>query len=213
MAGTRRGKIHGVGTNDADYLVKVMETIKGLDGKQKKVTVWSCPFYNRWSDMIRRCYSEKYQMHQPTYKECTVCEEWKSFSKFKLWMEQQDWQEKELDKDLLCPGNKVYSPEACVFISSRVNTFMTERAAARGEWPIGVYWRSDREKFQAQCSNPFSGKYEYLGLYTLPELAHSAWLAKKAEHAHALAAVETDARVADSLTDRYINYHKSTLGE
>jgi len=36
-------------------------------------------------------------------------------------MERQDWEGKHLDKDILIPGNKIYSPDRCIFVSSLIN--------------------------------------------------------------------------------------------
>ena len=74
----------------------------------------------------------------PTYKGCSVSEEWLRFSNFKRWMEKQDWDGKQLDKDILFEGNKVYSAETCVFVTSVVNSFTSDSGAKRGEWLIGV---------------------------------------------------------------------------
>ena len=87
--------------------------------------------------MLDRAYSDKYKQRQPTYRDVTVCEEWHSFMRFRAWMVEQDWEGKELDKDILFQGNKVYSPDTCVFVDKAVNLFLTDCAASRGEWPLG----------------------------------------------------------------------------
>ena len=153
--------------------------------------------------MLNRCYSIKTQKRQPTYKGCSVSEEWKTFSNFREWMVVQDFEGKQLDKDILFERNKVYSPEACVFVTKAVNMFTTDSGASRGEWLIGVYWHKPTEKFISQCSNPFTKKQEYLGLFTCEQEAHEAWLKRKLELAHELSAIQTDSRVAEALIDRY----------
>lgn len=198
--------VYGVGINDADYVVKVWETIGYVNGKQKQKLIWECPYYRVWGSMIQRCYSAKYQEKQPTYKGCTVSDEWLTFSVFKSWMENQDFEGKQLDKDLLFEGNKIYSAETCIFVSSVVNTFMIELGATRGEWPIGVCWNKKVEKFMAQCRNPFTKKGECLGLFTCPNEAHKTWLKRKLELAHLLASEQSDPRVAKALIERYTNY-------
>ena len=97
----------GVGVNDSDYVAEKRETIGYIDGKQKRKQVWICPCYRAWRDMLKRCYSTKFQERQPTYRGCTVLKEWHTFSNFKSWMETQEfgrgWS---LIRTLLFVGNK-----------------------------------------------------------------------------------------------------------
>lgn len=193
----------GVGVNDADHFVKKFETLGYVDGKQKRRQVWECPYYRAWKGMLQRCYSAKSLERYPTYSGCTVSEEWLTFSNFKNWMVAQDWEGKQLDKDLLFEGNKIYSAETCIFVTGVVNSFTIDHGSKRGEWLIGVCWHKPAEKFLAQCNNPFTKKLENLGLFTCEQQAHEAWLKRKLELAHELAAIQTDQRVAKALIDRY----------
>lgn len=195
--------VHGVGINDADYVTDIRETISYVDGKYKQKRVRMCPFYRTWVSMLWRCYSSKCHAKHPTYVGCSVVPEWHRFSTFKMWMGQQPWQHNQLDKDILCPGNKIYGPNTCVFVSRQVNNFVVEKTATRGEWPIGVCWHKPGKKFLATCHNPHTKKQEHLGLFTCPKEAHQAWLKRKRELAHQLAALQTDPRVAKALIDRY----------
>jgi len=203
--------VFGVGINDADYVVTVKETIGYADGKQKQKLVWVCPYYRVWHNMLQRCYSSKYQEKYPTYKGCSVSEEWLTFSNFKSWMECQVWEGMQLDKDILFDGNKVYSAEACVFVTNRVNSFTIGCSASRGEWLIGVYLDKGAGKFKSMCSNPFTKKREHLGYFTCEKGAHKAWLKRKLELAHLLAAEQTDERVAKALIERYTNMGDSSI--
>jgi hypothetical protein len=108
-----RSLVHGIGINDADYNV-----VKTKNHKH----VWMCPFYIRWKQMLRRCYASEWHKRYPTYIGCSVCPEWLYFSKFRLWMQNQKWEELELDKDLLVKGNKVYGPDTCCFIPGAINS-------------------------------------------------------------------------------------------
>ena len=198
-----RKLVFGVGINDADYVVERKETIGYVDGIRKQKLVWACPYYRAWKSMLKRCYSAKYKDKNPTYKGCSVSEEWLTFSVFKNWMEKQDWEDKQLDKDLLFEGNKVYSLETCVFVTKEVNLFTTDSGATRGEWLIGVHWHKKANKFVSLCSSPFTKKQEYLGMFTCEQEAHEAWLKRKIELAYELAAIQTDERVAKALIYRY----------
>jgi hypothetical protein len=191
---TKTKLVCGVGINDADYNVCRREVVGG-----KYKIVWACPFYLTWKEMLRRCYDPLLHKRQPTYSECSVCNEWIYFSKFKAWMENQDWQGKELDKDILVSDNKFYSPETCVFVLSKVNLFLSEKFKSIDHLPTGV-WLEKNSKYRA------TGNGETLGRYNTPEQAHQVWLDFKIQQAYILAAEQTDERVAKALINRYENY-------
>ena len=195
--------VYGVGNNDAGYDVVKWEESGYIDGKRKRKQVFGCPYYRAWRNMLRRCYSAKFKESSPTYASCSVSREWHTFSNFRAWMVAQDWEDKHLDKDILFEGNKIYSTDTCVFVTRMVNNFTIDRGNDRGEWLIGVYWDKGTNKFRAQCSNPFSGEQEYLGLFDCEQQAHNAWARRKLELAHELSAIQTDQRVAKALIDRY----------
>lgn len=73
-----------------------------------------------------------HKKYKPEYKDKSVCEEWLNYSNFKIWFDEHYVPCKnnqiDLDKDLLVQGNKVYSPETCVFLLHYQNT-MFERSA------------------------------------------------------------------------------------
>ncbi len=125
-------------------------------------------------------------------------------SSFKSWMETQDWEGKQLDKDLLFEGNRVYSPETCVFVTVLLMVFIVESDGIRGDYPIGVHFDKENMKFAAQCKDPFTKKQVNLGRYTCPQEAHLAWKKRKHELACKLAEEQTDERVANILRTKYI---------
>jgi hypothetical protein len=190
---TKPKLVCGVGVNDADYRVTSV-----VNGSQEK-----CKFYSVWKSMISRCYSKKYQEQYPTYIGCTVCDEWLVFSKFKAWMELQDWQGRHLDKDILSPNNKVYSPDFCCFVSALTNTFVVDQKYVKQEYPTGTRYCKSLNKYAAHCSNFQTGKNEVIGIFSLPSEAHQAWRKRKHELACILADMQTDMRVADALRVRY----------
>ena len=200
----------GIGINDADYVVNVQETTEERypNGRKKPKLVWTCPYYNRWTNMLVRCYSKKYHVKRPTYTYCVVCEDWLTFSNFRKWMITKDWDGMHLDKDLLKEGNKAYSPETCVFISNKVNSFTIDRGSARGKYLIGCYWDKPTKKFMSNCRNPFTKKKEFLGYFDTELEAHLTWKKRKHELACQLAVSEyvTDERVKQVLLHKYENY-------
>lgn len=168
---TRKLK-YGVGLKDAPSTTK---------------DTWKCPYYSRWNHMLSRCYSEVWRAKYPTYTGVVVCEEWLKFSNFKGWMETQDWEGKQLDKDLLGDG-KLYSPNTCCFISGGLNKFLTLSGKTRGLFPVGVS-KSD-SNFRVQISNPFTKKLDYFGCYKTPEKALEVWKSEKINFAKQLPELE-----------------------
>jgi hypothetical protein len=183
----------GKGINDSDYLVSPIK-----NGKQ-----YRCKFYSTWKSMLERCYDEKYQERFSSYLGCSVCDEWLTFSKFKAWMEKQDWQGMVLDKDILTIGNKIYSAGNCVFIDANLNSFVTENKSNKGDYPVGVAFHKGNGLFISRCSNPLSSRRESLGYFVDANKAHQAWRKRKHELACQLADLQTDERVANALRTRY----------
>lgn len=89
--------------------------------------------YTTWQHMIGRCYCEAKRESHLAYSECTVCEEWHNFQNFADWYEKNfydigDGTRMHIDKDVLVKGNKVYSPETCIFLPQRINMMFTTKA-------------------------------------------------------------------------------------
>lgn len=157
-----RKPIYGFGINDAEYVTE--RTVHGVRYK--------CPFYSVWHGMLNRCYNLNYQKTSPSYKGCTVCNEWLTFSNFKTWMINQDWKEKQLDKDLLINGNKTYSPNACVFVTQEVNKLFTNYNS-KSLLPVGVTYSKKSKMYQANCSR--NKKRIHLGTFKTSEIAFNAY--------------------------------------
>ena len=164
------GGCEGIATNNADYVTHVRETLP--NGKQK--LVWECPVYTTWAGMIKRGYSQGCKEKYPTYQNVTVCEEWLLFSNFRSWWVESNVRNWQLDKDLLVQGNLIYSSEACVFIPPYLNKLLTDKAAARGDYPLGVCLDPRRVKpYRSVCW--VGGKQKHLGYFPTPKEAHRVW--------------------------------------
>ena len=181
----RRKMVHGAGLNDS--ICKISQKING-----KKAI---CQYYRKWADMLNRCYNPKFQERDPTYIGVTVCEEWLTFSRFKSWMETQDWEGMELDKDIIKPGNKMYSPETCCFVPRALNGLLNDRGSARGDCPRGVTFY--QSKYIARCG--FNGKNKYLGLFSTPEEASLVYRKFKANLVAEIAFEQVDERIEHGL--------------
>lgn len=163
--------IQGVGINDADYPVCPKVNGKG---------VW-CPAYRAWHSMIVRCYSEKSLERHPTYRGCSVHDEWHSFMNFKKWFDKNYIEGWCLDKDLAENGNKQYGPSTCIFLPQWLNNFTTKRSNT-GRLPVGVSFC--RNRFQATVS--LDGKKIHIGMYDTPEDAHKGWRKAKLDQVQTL---------------------------
>jgi len=184
----RRTPLFGVGINDSDYLTGHTD---------KYGNHIRCPYYRRWHSMITRCYSTKCHIRQPTYKDCTVAKEWLTFSIFKKWMEKQDYINKDLDKDILIEGNKVYSKDTCCFVSNDINKLLLDSKATRGKYPIGVYLDKATGKYRVSIS--IDGKRKQLGYFSTIQEASNAYNIAKANYIINKANELEDIRVKEAL--------------
>lgn len=116
--------------------------------------------YWSWYNMLQRCYSEKFKENNPTYKDCIVCKEWLFYPNFKKWYDDNFYeiqgQKMCLDKDILHKGNKIYSPDTCVFVPKSINSLFTKRDSTRGDLPIGIINNKFSNKKYAMCCNLFN---------------------------------------------------------
>ena len=133
--------------------------------------------YICWHAMVSRCNSSKVHKKQPTYKDCEVCGEWRKLSSFKEWFDKHYVEGWALDKDILVKGNKIYSPQTCCFVPQEINTLFAKRQGVRGEYPIGVSFCKNNQKFRAQIHK--NGKMCGLGYYKTPEEAFHAYKVAK----------------------------------
>lgn len=101
----------------------------GYLGEFEKVSYWK-QAKQLWSNVMKRCYNPKDYMGY--YGEAFVDPRWHCFANFlddvsKLenfskWLDgKENGMPYNLDKDLKFPGNKVYSREACMFVSEYEN--------------------------------------------------------------------------------------------
>ena len=144
--------------------------------------------YNCWIGMLKRCYSAKFQEKQPTYIGCSVCNEWLYYSNFKKWYDNNYYEinnkTSQLDKDILIKGNKVYSPETCIFVPQFVNKLFIKRQKLRGEFPIGVYYDKTSKKYRARLSVFTNGKstLKHLGYFNTANEAFEVYKQNKEEY-------------------------------
>lgn len=150
-----------------------------------------CPYYNRWKHMLLRCYCPKYHEKKPTYRDCTVCDEWLYFPTFKKWLKNTirvmgvELEDVELDKDVLTKHNTVYSPDTCCLLPRELNILFTNRKSHRGKEMIGVCYHKRDKHYRASIS--IKGTNTLIGSFETEEEAFSAYKVAKENHINLLA--------------------------
>lgn len=190
----KRGLVYGVGVNDMPYMVQPRGTGRGARD----------PAYAAWTGILQRCYSASCQRRQPWYIGVTVCKEWHVFSNFRRWLlAQPHWRDRAVDKDLLSPGNRVYSPATCLMVPQAVNVLFlgaAKRTAANADLAVGVS-RSGK-RYLAQLG-VFS-KNTYGPLRATPEEAAADYRAMKMDYAFKVAQqyiTDPEPRIHDVILD------------
>ena len=144
--------------------------------------------YTCWKRMLSRCYSAKVQEKHPTYKGCSVCDDWLYYPNFKKWYDKNYYKinnkTSHLDKDILVKGNKVYSPNTCMFVPNFINTLFTKCQNRRGELPIGVYYDKKYKKYKAGLSVFKNGKstVKSLGYFNTADEAFEVYKQAKEDY-------------------------------
>lgn len=132
--------------------------------------------YQTWYNILSRCYGD--HSINPTYAECSICDEWIYFSNFKDWFDINYVEGFHLDKDILTRGNKIYAPVYCRYIPQHINTLLIHKRTNKGDYPSGV--NRHGRKFQASISK--HGKRFTIGTFNTPEEAESAYIKTKESH-------------------------------
>ena len=141
--------IYGFGINDYSEEVKI-------NGKHIKS-------YHLWIAMLQRCYDKKQKKQSVIYEGCSVCEEWRYFSNFKKWFDENYIEGFSLDKDIINKGNKIYSPDNCAYVTKYINSILLLRKRDRGKCPLGVH-KNKKGVYISSISK--KGKIIMLGCYT-----------------------------------------------
>lgn len=155
--------VHGVG-----YIgVGVHKT--SINGKHT-------PAYSIWCGILVRCYGKNKEVRYPTYKECTIFEDWKCFQVFAKWFYTYYKEGFHLDKDVLVRGNKIYSPDTCCFIPCEINGVIKVSNKIT-KYVQGV--RKMGNNYQAEFTK--GGVYTYIGMFNTIEEASIAYTNAKEE--------------------------------
>jgi hypothetical protein len=130
--------------------------------------------YKIWKGILQRCYDPYFINKHLSYKDCFVCNEWHNFQNFAQWYDENiyncDNERIHLDKDISYKGNKIYSPETCIFVPQRINGLFIKRDIDRGVYPIGVCLNKRDDKLYARCNiidKNGKSKFKFLDSFSL----------------------------------------------
>ena len=143
-----------------------IETICGwgiVDCKAVDETGECFKSFNVWRTMLQRTKNSEYKSTHKCYECVDCCEEWKYYSNFKKWYEDNYYETKFgdkmcLDKDILIKNNKLYSPKTCIIVPERINLLFIYKS--KNGLPCGVGYDKSRKKYRAQMNNKFLGRFD-----------------------------------------------------
>ena len=162
---SKKVKVYGIGINDSDVLSR----------NEKN--------YDRWYTILLKVKKGKNK----------ICEEWKTFSNFNSWLENQ---KDENDSILYLIKGDEYCPENCVLTKYNLINILSFKK--RGKYPLGVSIPNSK-KMKTVRYAASAGK-NYLGSYNSIVDAHFAWQNQKIKEIESLISNEKNSRILEVLT-------------
>ena len=185
-----RRKIKGVGILDVDFS-------RTYDAKIKKS-------YFVWTAILYRCYTQNRTPDYASYEGCYICEEWKLFSNFLKWFNDNYVEGYAIDKDILCKGNKCYCPEYCVFVPQSINNVILTKKRSDHQLPIGVY-ETPNGTYSVKLRK--YGKSVTVGTFNNTSEAFAAYKREKESHIKEVAQKHfDDNKITRRVYDALMNY-------
>ena len=166
--------------------------INGNWAKYTPLTNIKTQAYMTYANVVKRAKTGgEYQAKNPAY--IGTSNGFEDFQAFADWATQQIGYGVpgfELDKDLLVPGNKVYSQETCCFLPKEINTaLIRDHSSKTSGFPVGIY-RHNKNGLVAKTS--IRGKLVHLAstpTSTETDIAHLVQIYEEAKqlYLHTLA--------------------------
>ena len=127
------------------------------------------------------------------------------FSNFEKWFNDNYYEieneQMELDKDILIKGNKIYSPENCIFVPHNINTLFVKNDKKRN-CLIGVF-KLKENKYTSKIST-MNGRKQ-LGTYNTEIEAFNAYKKAKEDYIKEVADLYKD-KIPQKLYDAMYKY-------
>ena len=146
--------VYGHGYLGVDVNDNMPKTKEFKDGKSVRTQE-----YQKWHDMLKRCFDNKLKGKYPTYKDVICCDKWLCFANFlkdfEVLKQEYSWGEDitlNLDKDILHKGNKIYNLGNCILVPDWINLLFIKNDVKRGEYPIGVGYHKRDKKISSSMS-------------------------------------------------------------
>ena len=123
---------------------------------------WNKLVYQKWADMLRRCYNEEFQKSHSSYIGCSVCDRWLILSNFiedvpKITGYDEERflnGELEIDKDKKKDENKHYIMEYCTWLSRPENQSLAMKGKCHTEETKQKLSEANKGE-----NNPMHGKF------------------------------------------------------
>jgi hypothetical protein len=150
----------------------IIETFKTPNGEWAKCkTVNGVQYrslsYEAWRQMLRRVADGESGVNL-NYSGCTIHPDFMDYQVFASWHVKQIGFNKPkyvLDKDILSPNVKIYSPDTCVLVPNALNLFFSVKK--HSQLPPGIYLTKNQTfkvKLKSSCEQIHIGTYKSLDL-------------------------------------------------
>lgn len=178
--------------------------------------------HKRWKNLLDRAKYNSKDHNRLAYVDVSICDEWLNYSNFEKWYEENyyevDDERMDIDKDILVKGNRVYSPETCIFAPQAINQlfemktiksvshhFTDKNLSPKGEYlPVGITWCNEKQKYRASL-NIGNRKVKNLGRFNTIEEAFAVYKQAKEARIKEVAEQYKD-KIPQKLYDAMINW-------
>ena len=132
------------------------------------------PEHYVWRRMLERCYDKNSKNENPTYYGIvSVCDEWHCFQTFAKWYCENRYEVEgrlHIDKDILHPECKLYSPDTCLLVPQRINMLFVKHRPNSDGLPEGIRRKSNGKytaSYQGRLLGTFETIEEAIQVYTI----------------------------------------------